>query len=436
MHGLVLRTSPVRIGTIPISMTAKSSSQSTVGKSSLKRAARPAKPRIGLALAGGGPLGAVYEIGALAAIEEAIEGLDVNDADIYVGISAGGIIAAGLANGITPHEMCRLFVESDTAHTEDILFKPEQLLRPAWSELRQRVGAVPGLLAGSLLHYLQRGGKSTLANSFERMKEALPTGIFSGIGIHEFMAATFSAPHRSNDFRKLTRRLILVATDLDSGESIKFGLAGFDDVPISKAAQASAAVPGLFPPVEINGRHFVDGALRKTLHASIALEQGIDVLICLNPMVPYNAKIMYGPGKLARGGLLAVLSQALRAIIHSRVEIGMANYAISFPGTDILLLEPGAEDADMFFTNLFSTSNRRRMCENAYQNTRAMLWQRREEIDRKLARHGLRLTRSVLSDTSLTLVKNRPSGRRARFAIAELNEALDGLERYLKITAR
>jgi hypothetical protein len=42
----------------------------------------------------------------------------------------------------------------------------------------------------------------------------------------------------------------------------------------------------------------------------------------------------------------------------------------------------------------------------------------------------------VLSDTSLTLVKNRPSGRRARFAIAELNEALDGLERYLKITAR
>jgi len=64
------------------------------------------------------------------------------------------------------------------------------------------------------------------------------------------------------------------------------------------------------------------------------------------------------------------------------------------------------------------------------------LWQRREEIDRKLAGHGLRLTRSVLSDTSLTLVKNRPSGRRARFAIAELNEALDGLERYLKITAR
>lgn len=416
-------------------MTATSSSKSTAGKSSSKRTAMPAKPRIGLALAGGGPLGAVYEIGALAAIEEAIEGLNVNDADIYVGISAGGIIAAGLANGITPHEMCRLFIESDTAHTEDILFKPEQLLRPAWGELRQRATAIPGLIAGSLLHYVQRGGKSTLASSFERMKEALPAGIFSGIGIHEFLAATFSAPDRTNDFRQLRRRLVLVATDIDSGESIKFGQAGFDDVPISKAAQASAAVPGLFPPVEVNGRHFVDGALRKTLHASIALEHGVDVLICLNPMVPYNAKIMYGPGKLAQGGLLTVLSQALRAIIHSRVEIGMANYATTYPCTDILLLEPGAEDADMFFTNLFSTGNRRRMCEDAYQNIRAMLWQQREEIGQKLARHGLRLKLSVLGDTSLTLVKNPPSGKRARFAIADLSETLDHLERYLKVAA-
>ncbi len=56
----------------------------------------------------------MYEIGALAAIEESIDGLDLNDLDIYVGISAGGIIAAGLTNGITPHQMCRLFIESDS----------------------------------------------------------------------------------------------------------------------------------------------------------------------------------------------------------------------------------------------------------------------------------------------------------------------------------
>lgn len=413
-------------------MTVKRTANS---KSLAPQTERIEKPRIGLALAGGGPLGAVYEIGALAAIEEAIDGLDLNDADVYVGISAGGIIASGLANGITPHEMCRLFIESDAARGKRDVFRPELLLRPAWDEIQRRAIAIPILLASSVFHYMRGNGKSSIASSFERMKEALPTGILSGVGIHEFLADAFSERHRSNDFRKLRNHLILVATDLDTGESIKFGQPGYDDVPISKAAQASAAVPGLFPPVEINGRYFVDGVLRKTLHASIALEHGVDVLICLNPIVPYNAKVMYAPGKLAAGGLLAVLSQTLRSIIHSRVEIGMANYPTTYPETDILLFEPSQEDAEMFFTNLFSTSNRRRMCEKAYQHTRERLWLQRDEIGRKLKRHGLRLKLSVLRDTSLTLVKKPPAGKKDRFALADLNDTLDRLERYLKVAA-
>jgi NTE family protein len=392
-------------------------------------------PRIGLALAGGGPLGAVYEIGALAALEESIEGLDLNDADIYVGISAGGIIAAGLANGITPHEMCRVFVESDSAESTEISFKPEMLLRPAWEEFGIRGAAFPILLAGGLLHYVRRRGKSTVAHSLERMKAALPTGIFSSAGIHEFMQHVFAQPGRTNDFRRLKQRLVIVATDLDTGEPIRFGQPGLDEVPISKAAQASAAVPGLFPPVEINGRYYVDGALRKTMHASIALEDGVDLLFCLNPIVPYNARTMHAPGKLAQGGLLAVLSQTLRSIIHSRVEIGMANYAVTHPQSDILLIEPSQEDADMFFTNLFSYKSRRRMCESAYQNTRMLLWERRREIAPVLARHGLRLKLSVLRDTSLSLVKNPLGNKGDRFGLASLSQVLDNLERHLKITA-
>ena len=59
-------------------------------------------PRIALALAGGGPLGAIYEIGTITALAEALDGVDFNELDIYVGVSAGGFIAAGLANGLTP----------------------------------------------------------------------------------------------------------------------------------------------------------------------------------------------------------------------------------------------------------------------------------------------------------------------------------------------
>jgi len=440
MEGLVRRTSPFsHLQATMVRMTAKTSKPSSTARNARttrQQATNDAsKPRIGLVLAGGGPLGAVYEIGALAAIEESIEGLDVSDADIYVGISAGGIIASGLANGITPHEMCRLFIESDTDHEGATLFKPELLLRPAWKELRKRARSIPGLITGSLLHYSRGFGERSLASSFERMKQALPTGFLSGDGIHEFLSGTFRIQGRTNDFRKLKRRLVLIATDVDSGEAILYGQPGFDDVPISRAAQASAAVPGLFPPVEINGRHMVDGVLRKTLHASVALEHGADVVICLNPIVPYNAKSASSEGKLAEGGLLNVLSQTLRSIIHSRVARGISSYALSHPNTDILLFEPSEEDAEMFFTNLFSTSNRRRMCEKAYQHTRAVLWKNREEIGQKLARHGLKLKLSVLQDSSMTLVKKQPNGKKDRFGTAKLSNVLDQLERQLKLSA-
>lgn len=76
------------------------------------------QPRIGLALAGGGPLGAIYEVGALCALEEAVEGLDFTACDGYIGVSAGGFMAAGLANGMTPRELCAAFIEN-TAEPPD-----------------------------------------------------------------------------------------------------------------------------------------------------------------------------------------------------------------------------------------------------------------------------------------------------------------------------
>ncbi|PWF48550.1 patatin-like phospholipase family protein [Massilia glaciei] len=386
------------------------------------------RPSIGLALAGGGPLAAVYEIGALAALEESIEGLDLNGLDIYVGISAGGIVAAGLANGITPRQMCRMFIESDVKQAPGTsALKPEILLRPAGAEFRKRLALVPGLFVESLFHYART--RRSLISSFERFKEALPAGIISGEGIHNYLKATFALPGRSNDFRKLRRKLVIVATDLDTGEAVRFGEAPWDAIPVSLAVQASAAVPGLFPPVEIKGHHFVDGAVRKTMHASIALEHGAKLLFCVNPIVAYNAKFHHDAGKLAGGGLLDVLSQTLRAILHSRLETGMASYARRHPDADILLFQPNQDDAELFFTNIFSYSNRRRMCERAYQNTRLMLLERRAELGPKLARHGLKLKLSVLRDTSLTLVHEEvPRG-----ALARLTHALDDLEHCLKV---
>ena len=86
------------------------------------------RPRVALALAGGGPLGAIYEIGALCALQDCLPSLDFNRCEHYIGVSAGGFIAAGLANGLTPHEMCDIFIE-DRQHEDD--FDPAWMVRPA-----------------------------------------------------------------------------------------------------------------------------------------------------------------------------------------------------------------------------------------------------------------------------------------------------------------
>ena len=79
-------------------------------KTTRVRKRRSTRARIGLALAGGGPLGGIYEVGALLALAESLQGIDLNDLDVYVGVSSGGFVAAALANGISPAQMYRLFI--------------------------------------------------------------------------------------------------------------------------------------------------------------------------------------------------------------------------------------------------------------------------------------------------------------------------------------
>jgi predicted acylesterase/phospholipase RssA len=391
----------------------------------------------GVALAGGGPLGAIWEIGALVALDEALVGFDLLDCDVYVGVSSGSFVAAGLANGLTPLAMYRMFIESEAA---DDPFGPELLLRPAVGEYLQRLATLPQLFASATRRYIEAPWSNGFFESFQQLARALPTGVFDNAGIGNYLARLFSAAGRTNDFRRLQHKLFLVATDLDSGRVVPFGARGFANVPISQAVLASAALPGLFSPVEIRGRNYVDGALMKTLHASVALREGAKLLLCVNPLVPFNADAAgrQEHGKrisIARAGLPAVLSQTFRSIIRSRMQVGMDRYRTDFPDADVLVFEPQSADSEMFFTNVFSYSARRRLSEHAYQRTRADLRRRYRELEPILARHGVSLDRAVLDDKSRTL--RRFAGQRARAsalgrAMHELEHTLDQLSRTLK----
>ncbi len=173
-----------------------------------------------------------------------------------------------------------------------------------------------------------------------RLTRGLPNGLFDNGAIASYLKRQFSQPGRTDDFRKLAHRLTIVATDLDSGKAVPFGAPGFDDVPISEAVKASAALPGLYPPARIGGRDYVDGALKKTLHASVALKEGAKLLLCINPIVPYDADLAAKSGakpvRLADRGLVTVLSQTFRSLIHSRMRVGMERYAREYPDADVV----------------------------------------------------------------------------------------------------
>jgi len=393
---------------------------------------RRRKEKLGIALAGGGPLGAIYEIGALVALEKALRGVSLTDLDVYVGVSSGAFLAAGLANGIAPSEMHAMFI-LDRSHHDP--FEPEILLRPAFGEFARRLMGLPELVQAAALAYVGALPMRGLVESFMRLTRSLPNGLFDNGAFAAYYARRFSEPGRTNDFRKLPHKLFIVATDLDSGKSTPFGAPGLDHVPISEAIKASAALPGLYPPARIDGRDYVDGALKKTLHASVALREGVKLLMCVNPLVPYNADRASAAGakpvRLADRGLVTVLSQTFRAIIHSRMRVGMGRYAKEFPDADVVLFEPAQDDEVIFFANIFSYTGRRRLAEHAYRHTISELRRRAPELEPILARHGVELDRSVLE--SEEGIESNPSQTAKLWdSVKPLEKTLRKLERALR----
>lgn len=387
-------------------------------------------------------MGAMYELGALRALDEACEGLDLTRLDCYVGVSSGAFFAAGLANRMDTAELCRIFI---TGHSADVQFRPETFLRPAVAEYLRRLASLPRL-ANRLARDLWSGhGDSRWSDLLTRVGSLVPTGLFDNNEVERFLRDVFTRGGRSNDFRQLERPLFVIGVDLDSGEAVRFGDAGWDDVSISRAVQASAALPGLYPPVELpdksgRTRHIVDGALRRTMHASVVLDRDIDLLLGVNPLVPFNPGTdaneealthRFNDRRIAQGGLPGVLSQTLRTMLQSRMQVGLARYPQQYPQIDQLVFEPNAADRELFYTNVFSFSARRRISQLAYRNTLADLRNRHNQLAPVLARHGIHLREDVIADRPRSIVAHLPPARRSTDTVAKLDRALDEIEHRL-----
>ncbi|HEU5254021.1 MAG TPA: patatin-like phospholipase family protein [Solirubrobacterales bacterium] len=363
-----------------------------------KRPARRKKPsKTALVLGGGGFTGGVYEIGALRALDLLAVNSTVNNFDVYVGTSAGSFVASMLANGVTPEEMMQVINSDGNMGLEDLDL--DKVLRPNYLGFLAKGAALP-LRTLELLRSLVRIGEFSAMDIGVGLAEALPTGLYSGSGLSEYVAEALAEGGRVNDFRLLDTELYLTATDLDTCERIVFGEESWSDVPISKAVECSTCLPIVYKPVDLKGRQFVDGGIRSTTNVDIAVEKGAKFIVVVNPLVPYvndfekTIPTVFGRRvrRVSDMGLPAIANQTFRLIAHQRLHQAVEQWQEKYPGVDIILLEPEPNDELMFGTPIMDYSRRLKIARHGFESVTATLAQDYDRYKEIAEKHGLEIS--------------------------------------------
>lgn len=301
---------------------------------------RPAKRA--LALGGGGVVGGMYEVGVLAALDESLQGFRANDFDIYVGASAGSVVASLVANGVRPGDLYRIL---DQGLPDPMNFEQSSVYdRQSFGRAVLRFGKFLWALTKNLL----TGFRSSVPDLLSKAQAHLPAGLFSLEQLETYMRRTFEAKRLSNDFRALPRTLLIPAVDLDRAERAVFGLGDLAEVPISKAIAASSAIPGFFEPYTINDRDYVDGGVGYTAHADLAIESGAELVVVVNPLVPLVGREGAAHGHLKDRGIYTVLEQSGRITSQNLLELGLRELKARHPKVEIFLLQPEARESPLF----------------------------------------------------------------------------------------
>jgi NTE family protein len=215
-----------------------------------------------LVLGGGGVAGIAWELGLISGW--ATEDLDVRQADLVVGTSAGSVVGAQLRLG------------------EEVQSLYERQLAPATGEMKVEFDGVSTMAAfaeamkGATGEQDARARLGALALTIDAVPEAQRRAIIEGrIGNPEWPAA----------------RLVITAVDTADGEFLPFDATS--GVRLLDAVTASCAVPGVWPPVTVNGRRLMDGGMRSVTNADLAA--GCDKVLVVTPTRGMPGGLL-GPG--------------------------------------------------------------------------------------------------------------------------------------------
>jgi predicted acylesterase/phospholipase RssA len=335
---------------------------------------RQSRPRFGLALAGGGVIGGMYEVGVLAALEEL--GESRRDFDVYVGCSAGAVVASVLANGVRASELYRIIDQdlTDPLNFGRSAVYSSSAFRRAAAQLLRFIWAVSKNAATGL--------RTSVPDMLARAERDFPAGFFSLAQLEEYMRGTLAARGLTNSFEVLRRPLLIPAIDLDRAERVVFGRVPLADVPISHAVAASSAIPGFFEPFSIGGRDYVDGGVGFCGHADLAAEAGADVVVVVNPLVPTQSA-NGGPG-LRRRGLYLIMEQANRIYSQNLLQHNLAAMAARHPRTQFFLIQPPRIGTPLFGPSMGFEASRAAL-RYGYASAREWLGTRGVDLARRLA---------------------------------------------------
>ncbi len=386
------------------------------------------RSKTALVLAGGGVTGAAYEIGALRALDDLLYDFSVNEFDVFIGTSAGALVAACLANGLTPRELMRhLEVPLDgiapldmgdlfTLNGRDILAQGLHLPRVALRAIQALIFSRKHL---------------SLLDLIEAFALALPGGLYDIGSLDRYLSAVLSRDGRTNDFRKLSRELVVIATDLDTGARVVFGVPPYDDVPISRAVAASSAMPLVYRPVRIGDRDYVDGGVRGNASLDLAIERGARLIVCVNPLVPYDLEEASNDSIHIRDmGAPGIVNQVFRTLFHSALHYHLKQIHRRHPDVDIILIEPARDDVRMFSEMPMRYSSRTEVARHGFETVAAFLSERYESYRNIFARHGITLQRKHAAERLAAVahhinVQVRPGPRDLRDTLARLEQLLE-----------
>jgi NTE family protein len=302
--------------------------------------------RVGLVLGAGGVIGGAWLMGALEALE-AETGWRAADAEQIVGTSAGAVIGALAAAGVSPEYM------SAYAAGETLDEVAEAEARAAAAAQRASAGdyhlqwAFPPIGPGSW-----RLAMSTLLQPHRHSPAAfiagwLPRGFVSTAPIRA-VVETFVGD-------EWPARYWAVAADYGTGRRVAFGREDAPPASVGDAVAASCAIPGFYHPVNVAGTRYVDGGICSVSNLDLLCGAGLDLVICLNPM----SSLAQATGGSPADRMAAVM----RAAAGRR--LGHEARKLRATGTRVLILQPGEQDVGLMGFNLMSGGRRLEVMEQA-----------------------------------------------------------------------